>query len=135
MSEQKKNVKKLSIAMQGGGAHGAFTWGVLDRLLEEKDIVVEIHAEEVAKRTHRAKAHQDGEGDGEDAEGTKSDADGGAAAFLQEEDHAEEPKHHQDEEIHGNQELGPKDHAHEHAHEEHFKGRKHPPVLGEFQEL
>ena len=41
MSEQKKNVKKLSIAMQGGGAHGAFTWGVLDRLLEEKDIVVD----------------------------------------------------------------------------------------------
>jgi NTE family protein len=26
---------KLSLALQGGGAHGAFTWGVLDRLLEE----------------------------------------------------------------------------------------------------
>ncbi|NIA68022.1 patatin-like phospholipase family protein [Pelagibius litoralis] len=25
----------LSLALQGGGAHGAFTWGVLDRLLEE----------------------------------------------------------------------------------------------------
>ena len=33
--------KRLSIAMQGGGAHGAFTWGVLDRLLQEKDLVVE----------------------------------------------------------------------------------------------
>lgn len=33
--------KHISIAMQGGGAHGAFTWGVLDRLLEEKDLVVE----------------------------------------------------------------------------------------------
>ena len=33
--------KHLSIAMQGGGAHGAFTWGVLDRLLQEKDLVVE----------------------------------------------------------------------------------------------
>lgn len=32
--------KHLTIAMQGGGAHGAFTWGVLDRLLEESDIVV-----------------------------------------------------------------------------------------------
>lgn len=26
---------KLDLALQGGGAHGAFTWGVLDRLLEE----------------------------------------------------------------------------------------------------
>ncbi|MDQ2065419.1 patatin-like phospholipase family protein [Xinfangfangia sp. CPCC 101601] len=26
---------KVSLALQGGGAHGAFTWGVLDRLLEE----------------------------------------------------------------------------------------------------
>ena len=26
--------KKLALALQGGGAHGAFTWGVLDRLLE-----------------------------------------------------------------------------------------------------
>ncbi|HSE11593.1 MAG TPA: patatin-like phospholipase family protein [Rudaea sp.] len=25
----------LSLALQGGGAHGAFTWGVIDRLLEE----------------------------------------------------------------------------------------------------
>jgi NTE family protein len=27
--------KQVGIALQGGGAHGAFTWGVLDRLLEE----------------------------------------------------------------------------------------------------
>ncbi|PVB59880.1 patatin-like phospholipase family protein [Labrenzia sp. 011] len=26
----------LNLALQGGGAHGAFTWGVLDRLLDEK---------------------------------------------------------------------------------------------------
>ena len=26
---------QVSLALQGGGAHGAFTWGVLDRLLEE----------------------------------------------------------------------------------------------------
>jgi predicted acylesterase/phospholipase RssA len=25
----------LTLALQGGGAHGAFNWGVLDRLLEE----------------------------------------------------------------------------------------------------
>jgi NTE family protein len=28
-------VKTANLALQGGGAHGAFTWGVLDRLLEE----------------------------------------------------------------------------------------------------
>ncbi|MDO5529544.1 MAG: patatin-like phospholipase family protein, partial [Paracoccus sp. (in: a-proteobacteria)] len=27
--------KKINLALQGGGAHGAFTWGVLDRLLDE----------------------------------------------------------------------------------------------------
>ena len=26
--------KRVNLALQGGGAHGAFTWGVLDRLLE-----------------------------------------------------------------------------------------------------
>jgi len=31
-------VKTLNLALQGGGAHGAFTWGVLDRLLEEPRI-------------------------------------------------------------------------------------------------
>jgi NTE family protein len=25
----------VDLALQGGGAHGAFTWGVIDRLLEE----------------------------------------------------------------------------------------------------
>lgn len=30
----------LDLALQGGGAHGAFTWGVLDRLLQEPDIVI-----------------------------------------------------------------------------------------------
>jgi NTE family protein len=27
--------RKVALALQGGGSHGAFTWGVLDRLLEE----------------------------------------------------------------------------------------------------
>lgn len=27
--------KPINLALQGGGAHGAFTWGVLDRLLED----------------------------------------------------------------------------------------------------
>ena len=29
---------KINLALQGGGAHGAFTWGVLDRLLEEEHL-------------------------------------------------------------------------------------------------
>lgn len=28
--------KSINLALQGGGAHGAFTWGVLDRLLDER---------------------------------------------------------------------------------------------------
>ncbi|MEO0912659.1 MAG: patatin-like phospholipase family protein [Pseudomonadota bacterium] len=32
---------RINLALQGGGAHGAFTWGVLDRLLEEDDIEIE----------------------------------------------------------------------------------------------
>jgi NTE family protein len=33
--------KAINLALQGGGSHGAITWGVLDRLLEDKRI--EIH--------------------------------------------------------------------------------------------
>ena len=32
--------RRINLALQGGGAHGAFTWGVLDRLLDEEDIEV-----------------------------------------------------------------------------------------------
>ena len=28
----------IDLALQGGGSHGAFTWGVLDRLLEEPQL-------------------------------------------------------------------------------------------------
>jgi NTE family protein len=34
-------VKAINLALQGGGAHGAFTWGVLDRLLEEEGLSFE----------------------------------------------------------------------------------------------
>ena len=34
-------VKRVSLALQGGSANGAFTWGVLDRLLEEPRIEIE----------------------------------------------------------------------------------------------
>ena len=32
--------RRLNLALQGGGAHGAFTWGVLDRLLDEEDLEI-----------------------------------------------------------------------------------------------
>ena len=31
---------RINLALQGGGAHGAFTWGVLGRLLREEDIEI-----------------------------------------------------------------------------------------------
>ena len=34
-------MKAINLALQGGGAHGAFTWGVLDRLLEDERLVFE----------------------------------------------------------------------------------------------
>jgi NTE family protein len=33
--------KRISLALQGGGAHGAFTWGVLDRILEDGRLTIE----------------------------------------------------------------------------------------------
>ena len=33
--------KSIELALQGGGSHGALTWGVLERLLEEKDLKIE----------------------------------------------------------------------------------------------
>jgi NTE family protein len=34
-------IKRINLALQGGGAHGAYTWGVLDRLLDDERIEVE----------------------------------------------------------------------------------------------
>lgn len=31
-----RNVKQLNLALQGGGSHGAFTWGVLERLMGDR---------------------------------------------------------------------------------------------------
>ncbi|MQQ99371.1 patatin-like phospholipase family protein [Glaciimonas soli] len=33
--------KAITLALQGGGSHGAFTWGVLDRLLEDSRVDIE----------------------------------------------------------------------------------------------
>ncbi|MFZ4499531.1 MAG: patatin-like phospholipase family protein, partial [Burkholderiales bacterium] len=33
--------KKVSLALQGGGAHGAFAWGVMDKILEDGRLEIE----------------------------------------------------------------------------------------------
>jgi NTE family protein len=41
LGRSKPRSRSLSLALQGGGAHGAFTWGVLDRLLEHREIEID----------------------------------------------------------------------------------------------
>ena len=41
MARQPIIEKPVNLALQGGGAHGAFTWGVLDRVFEDERIRVE----------------------------------------------------------------------------------------------
>ena len=36
-----KAEKTVSLALQGGGAHGAFTWGVLDAILQDGRLAIE----------------------------------------------------------------------------------------------
>ena len=36
-----RSKKSVNLALQGGGSHGAYTWGVLDRLLEEDNLTIE----------------------------------------------------------------------------------------------
>lgn len=36
-----RNVKPVSLALQGGGSHGAFTWGVLETFLQDERVEIE----------------------------------------------------------------------------------------------
>ena len=40
-SSREAGQKVVNLALQGGGSHGAFTWGVLDRLLAEENLYFE----------------------------------------------------------------------------------------------
>jgi len=46
MAQEKKNptdraqTKRVNLALQGGGAHGAFTWGVLDQILDDGRLAI-----------------------------------------------------------------------------------------------
>jgi NTE family protein len=35
------NMKRINLALQGGGSHGAFAWGVMDRLLEDESLEID----------------------------------------------------------------------------------------------
>jgi NTE family protein len=39
--DKPRGQKRINLALQGGGAHGAFTWGVLDHLLDDGRLAVE----------------------------------------------------------------------------------------------
>lgn len=39
-SDTRSRRQVIDLALQGGGSHGAFTWGVLDRLLEDETLEI-----------------------------------------------------------------------------------------------
>lgn len=41
MTVERTSPKRINIALQGGGSHGAFTWGVLDALIEDGRLTFE----------------------------------------------------------------------------------------------
>ena len=53
-----RNSVQVDLALQGGGSHGAYTWGVLDRLLEEPWIKIEAISGTSAGRDERRRAGQ-----------------------------------------------------------------------------
>ena len=45
--------KPVNLARQGGGAHGAFAWGVLDKLLEDGRLTIDAMSATSAERRRR----------------------------------------------------------------------------------
>ena len=46
--------KPINLALQGGGSHGALTWGVLDRLLEDDRLAI------TRDQRHQRRRHERG---------------------------------------------------------------------------
>lgn len=66
-----RHTKSVNLALQGGGAHGAFTWGILDKLFEDGRVWVEAVSGTSAGAMNAVVASQgmyDGGGDGARAE-------------------------------------------------------------------
>jgi hypothetical protein len=51
-SQSKSTPRKVALALQGGGSHGAFTWGVLDRMLEDEAI------DHYRRHRHQCRSHE-----------------------------------------------------------------------------
>ncbi|MEO1677071.1 MAG: patatin-like phospholipase family protein [Pseudomonadota bacterium] len=69
--------KRINLALQGGGAHGAFTWGVLDRLLDDEDLEIAGISGASAGALNGAalKAGLVADGKGEDREAARANLD------------------------------------------------------------
>jgi len=72
--------KTINLALQGGGAHGAFAWGVLDRLLEDGRIGIEGISAASAGAMNAA-VLADGLAKGGLAQGGRDDARAALASF------------------------------------------------------
>ena len=70
-----RHEKAMNIALQGGGSHGAFTWGVLDKLFEDDRIWVEAISGASAGAMNAVVAAQGMYDDG--AQGARKDAQRG----------------------------------------------------------
>ncbi|MEM6741522.1 MAG: patatin-like phospholipase family protein, partial [Pseudomonadota bacterium] len=70
-------MKRVMLALQGGGAHGAFTWGVIDRLLEEDGLEIAAISGTSAGALNGAalKAGLVADGKGGDREAAKTNLD------------------------------------------------------------
>jgi NTE family protein len=40
-SKMTRETKRINLALQGGGSHGAFAWGVLNRILEDDHLIID----------------------------------------------------------------------------------------------
>jgi NTE family protein len=65
-----RRTPRISLALQGGGAHGAFTWGVLDRLLEAGVTIDAVSGTSAGACNAVALAHGWAQGGGEGARET-----------------------------------------------------------------
>src|SRR3981081_3605247 len=76
MDETARESVLVDLALQGGGSHGAFTWGVLDRLIEEPWLRIEAISGTSAGAMNAALVAGGGRPDG------AARAAGGAGALL-----------------------------------------------------
>jgi len=82
MDETVRQPVPVDLALQGGGSHGAFTWGVLDRLIEEPWLRIEAISGTSAGAMNAALVPMDGHKAGRKAPAQLSRRIGGACRRL-----------------------------------------------------